>query len=54
MTEQKPIDFNTDYVRKVQSGILIPKKAHENFETIKKEIKEIKDIVNQVLANFKK
>jgi hypothetical protein len=54
MTEQKPIDMNSDYVRKVQAGILIPKKAHENFETIKKEMKEIKDIVNTLLANFNK
>ena len=54
MTEQKPIDFNNDYVKKVQAGILLPKKQHENFETIKKEMKEIKDIVNTLLANFNK
>jgi predicted transcriptional regulator len=41
-------------VKKVQAGILLPKKQHENFEQIKAEVKEIKDLVNQVLTNFKK
>jgi hypothetical protein len=26
------INFNTDYAKKVQAGILLPKKQHENFE----------------------
>lgn len=52
--EQKPIDLNTDYVRKVQAGILIPKRAHENFEVIKKDIKDLKELVSQVLTHFTK
>lgn len=52
--EQKPIDFNSDYVRKVQAGILLPKKSHENFELLKTKVNSIEDIVNKILAKLDK
>lgn len=55
MTTQKEnnqeINVNTDYVRKVQAGILIPKRQHENFEHLKKEIAEIKEMIVKQFEN---
>jgi len=45
------INYNTDYVKKVQAGILLPKKQHENFEEIKKEISQIKELVLKVIES---
>jgi len=43
------INYNTDYAKKVQAGILLPKKQHENFEMIKAEIAQIKELVLKVI-----
>jgi len=52
------INYNTDYAKKVQAGILLPKKQHENFELLKQnsemlkaEIAEIKELVLKVIEN---
>ena len=45
------INYNTDYAKKVQAGILIPKRQHENFEHLKKEIAEIKELVLKVIES---
>lgn len=45
------INYNTDYARKVQAGILIPKRQHENFEHLKKEIAEIKEMIIRQFEN---
>ena len=33
--EKQVINLDNDYIKKVQAGILLPKKQHENFELIK-------------------
>jgi len=47
-TENKTIDMNSDYVKKVQAGILIPKVLHnrlnsqdERLDTIEQLLKDI-------------
>lgn len=45
------INYNTDYAKKVQAGILLPKKQHENFEMIKAEIAQIKELVLKVIES---
>lgn len=53
MSQQKQplvINYDNDYVRKVQAGILIPKKQHENFEAIKSELAEVKSLVIKLIT----
>lgn len=52
--KQQVINYDNDYTRKVQAGILIPKRQHENFEHLKAEVKEIKTLLFQVLEQRNK
>jgi hypothetical protein len=40
--ENKQINLDNDYTKKVQAGILLPKKQHENFEMIKSMLQDMK------------
>lgn len=44
--ENKQINLDNDYTKKVQAGILLPKKQHENFELIKGQNEEIISKIN--------
>ena len=57
--EKQVINLDNDYIKKVQAGILLPKKQHENFELIKGQNAEhlsrldnIEKIVEKILDSL--
>jgi hypothetical protein len=54
MTEyvNKPIDMNSDYVKKVQAGILIPKVLHNRLIAQDEKLESIENLLKDIAVRL--
>jgi hypothetical protein len=48
----KPIDMNSDYVKKVQAGILIPKVLHNRLIAQDEKLESIENLLKDIAARL--
>lgn len=48
----KPIDMNSDYVKKVQAGILIPKVLHNRLIAQDEKLKNIENLLKDIAVRL--